>query len=1321
MPNTHALPMSLRRIARIVISCASLLLTGQLAFAQTCQPPGLVAWWPGENSAADATGVHNGNLVGGMTFAPGIVGSAFKFNGTNSVRVPDAPALNPTNAITAEAWINPSPGQGDYPPIIKKDGTDREGYALEMAGDRGVCFYVFIHGRGWAGACAGVTPGQWSHVAGVYDGQQVVLYVNGVLVASNAIAGTIEPPGGPLGIGLDPALNRHYSGLIDEPAVFDRALSADEILAIFTARGVGKCAAFDPSAPPVLKLPADLKVSSGPAGRLVFFDAYAWDPTDGRLPATCSPASGSPFPTGITPVSCAATDSSGLSVSGGFIVTVVQTTVDPGGLIGQWKFDELSGATALDSSGNVRHGAIAGATYTSDDGADIPMKVSALRFDGTGAVIVGNVPALTFFSADPFTVTFWVRAPADFAGEYGFLAGTTPPSCAYSDYAVFNGPDGVYLLGAAAHTRRLEPGRLTHVAAVYDGAGSVRMYSDGMVDGPASSWTVGSTPGSQFSIGRAACAGGGGFRGMLDDVRVYNRALSTLEVSSLNGSRSLEADATIAPYSKTATFRAVLFSRDLRVPGRTVTFIRAGTVVGTAVTDFAGVATLANVAVAGLDVGEYPAAIGASVAADAQLPASSSAAMLTIQPDTPVISWSLPTLPIGATPDPSLLNATANVAGSFTCSAPLAGATLTIGSDFCVTFTPADQVRYTTVTKCVRVASMGISSEAALAVGGAYGARVVTGVAVDSVRNLVYAADSADGTIAVINGSTNQTLAGIVLQLGSLSGRAALIAVDAALNRLYVTDADNPVLWTIDTANRTVIGAVQVPYSGAWTALDFNPTTRLLYLAISDQELVAVIDPALAAQALALVPVAGLEAHSSFAIDPVTNQIYIGTAVTNDRVSGQIILPSGIAVLGGEPADASSFNLVTRHIPLSGGAWYPPALAVNSRSQLLYASPRVEAFPGDVPLLWVFDGNPARPSYAQLADSIELPPSTPISMISSYYGYIHYAAVAVDPVSNTIYVKLGAIDDGGLLVSEIVSVDGATRLPTPLATFRNEYVLHDLNFGALSVNPTTGRLYVSDGEEPSTRVSTLVFRVPRETTAALPAATGSSTIDTPQASLTFAGVTAGGTTTIEQIDASQTNLQLPGQYSIGDALAYEISTTASVVAPIQLCFNVSSVNDAGTFNMLAVLHGENGAWVDRTASRDFPARTICASVSSLSPFAIARRTGPAHQLQALYDTAKAASAGSTVPVRVKLVDASGRNVSGRDTALRAVSLVSAAGAALPVEDAGHANRGGLFRFDPGLGGYVFNLSTRGLARGSYRLLVEGPDAPLRYVVEVLLR
>lgn len=67
--------------------------------AASCDPPpsGIVGWWPAEGNANDIIGTNNGTLMGGATAnAPGVVGSAFQFDGTNGyVQIPDSPVFIP--------------------------------------------------------------------------------------------------------------------------------------------------------------------------------------------------------------------------------------------------------------------------------------------------------------------------------------------------------------------------------------------------------------------------------------------------------------------------------------------------------------------------------------------------------------------------------------------------------------------------------------------------------------------------------------------------------------------------------------------------------------------------------------------------------------------------------------------------------------------------------------------------------------------------------------------------------------------------------------------------------------------------------------------------------------------------------------------------------------------------------------------------------------------------------------------------------------------------------------------------------------------------
>src|SRR5262249_44326855 len=110
----------------------------------TVKPPdcvpalaGLTDWWPGDGSGADIVGTNNGALLGGaLANAPGLNGSAFTFDGTNSyVQIPDAPELKPAN-LTIEAWMRfsglDSQGSGGSPPgdqyIVFKQNTRSAGF-----------------------------------------------------------------------------------------------------------------------------------------------------------------------------------------------------------------------------------------------------------------------------------------------------------------------------------------------------------------------------------------------------------------------------------------------------------------------------------------------------------------------------------------------------------------------------------------------------------------------------------------------------------------------------------------------------------------------------------------------------------------------------------------------------------------------------------------------------------------------------------------------------------------------------------------------------------------------------------------------------------------------------------------------------------------------------------------------------------------------------------------------------------------------------------------------------------------------------------------
>ena len=220
--------------------------------------PGMVAWWRAEGDANDAVNGNSGALFNGATFAPGEVGQAFAFNGTNSyIEVPDSPVLRLTNELTIEFWVKrlqldpPSFPYADY--IVEKGGDWTGGvqnYAVALHNPQYNYCLHFVFAGGWRGG-GSVADTNWHHCAVVARNGDAdpTLYIDGVpqpiVYREGASAINLYNSTRPLHIGalLDPATGWFYYSktLVDELAFYNRALGSNEIQAIYHAGGAGKC------------------------------------------------------------------------------------------------------------------------------------------------------------------------------------------------------------------------------------------------------------------------------------------------------------------------------------------------------------------------------------------------------------------------------------------------------------------------------------------------------------------------------------------------------------------------------------------------------------------------------------------------------------------------------------------------------------------------------------------------------------------------------------------------------------------------------------------------------------------------------------------------------------------------------------------------------------------------------------------------------------------------------------------------------------------------------------------------------------------------
>jgi hypothetical protein len=153
-------------------------------------------------------------------------------------------SLSPATQLTMVAWIMPKGAIPSYPTIISKTNSE---YTLQTCAPGladGTCVSFWINNQGDANTCrqeAAIHYNNWYHVAVTYDGSKAIEYHNGEAVYQPSFSTTITPTANPCAIGSYPGQGNRWNGIIDEVALFNVALTADDIASIMT-QGLGRAA-----------------------------------------------------------------------------------------------------------------------------------------------------------------------------------------------------------------------------------------------------------------------------------------------------------------------------------------------------------------------------------------------------------------------------------------------------------------------------------------------------------------------------------------------------------------------------------------------------------------------------------------------------------------------------------------------------------------------------------------------------------------------------------------------------------------------------------------------------------------------------------------------------------------------------------------------------------------------------------------------------------------------------------------------------------------------------------------------------------------------
>jgi uncharacterized repeat protein (TIGR01451 family) len=499
-------------------------------------PAGLVSWWPGDGNALDAVGTNHGtwSVTNGAFYAPGQVGSAFACDGISQfVIVNDSSSLHLTN-LTVECWAMFTEYDGCRVLLGKPVGSGTDDSFVLWTQDGVLHAHCYFTGGPGPTLTYNFSPAQgvWHHLAYTIDNtaSNQVLYVDGQPVATATASGTPGYDAHPLLIGAD-INNGNYSclfnGLIDEPAIYNRALTAAEVQALYFAGPAGKCGTPvvvpNPLPVGVTNLPYDVELTlahATPAYR------FALAPGSGPLPTgfTLSPAgelAGTTANVGSYPLRVTGTDASNGVVQADLTLEVAGCDPPPLGLLGWWAAEN----DATDAIG-VHDGVIKGNVQF------VAGKVGeAFGLDGSSAYVdLGQ-----WSPGAQWTVEAWVNPAALPGGRRGIVGGWAD----LHDWglAMSSGQLGVTIRAPGGGSQTLTSGQLAligawyHVVGTCDGA-TAKLYINGALvnSAPVDPNYIGTPSGTR--IGAEVCCGNF-FPGLIDEVSIYDRALSAAEVSAL--------------------------------------------------------------------------------------------------------------------------------------------------------------------------------------------------------------------------------------------------------------------------------------------------------------------------------------------------------------------------------------------------------------------------------------------------------------------------------------------------------------------------------------------------------------------------------------------------------------------------------------------------------------------------------------------------------------------------------------------------------------------------------------------------------------------
>jgi hypothetical protein len=494
----------------------------------------LVGWWKLDEAsgetASDSSGNGNvGTLQGDPAWRPlgGKVGGALKFDGIDDyVDCGSDASLDITNEITIAAWVKTNDsGNSQFNPYVTKG--DRT-YGLKHH-SRNTMEFVIYDGY-WRATHFPVDSsfnGVWHHLAGTYNGSELKLYIDGALEVTTAHKGSIASNAANLDIARNSEeAGRFYDGAIDDVRIFNYALSQKEIKALCNVAATKPGPVDEAVVGPATKVELSWMPGIDAAGHKVLFGtepdelallAEVTSPAYAELPALQKDAQ---YYWRVDEV----------QANGTVVAGDIWSFATSGRLLGWWKLDEVSGGTAEDSSGSDHSGTLHGDQGWQPNGGKVG---GALKLDGDGDYVEVSDES-DFDLTGQITVAAWIKTRAFDKGRQAIVAKGGSAWRLHrnlkTDNIRFNITYGYE--PSAVGKVNVNDGQWHHIVGAYDGA-QLCLYVDGELDSSKKTSKSIMTNNEPVCIGENSEQTGRYWNGLIDDVRIYNYALSRDEIAAL--------------------------------------------------------------------------------------------------------------------------------------------------------------------------------------------------------------------------------------------------------------------------------------------------------------------------------------------------------------------------------------------------------------------------------------------------------------------------------------------------------------------------------------------------------------------------------------------------------------------------------------------------------------------------------------------------------------------------------------------------------------------------------------------------------------------